>query len=209
MKLALIGIFHRRLDTMAELATCLKAQTRAADELWLMGDETCYEHLLNYEWGPPSSFVLPFSIKVMPHRLPWSFKVNVALRLTRCDVISYFEDDCFPDPTKYELMMRAIEEDGRKAVYCTERRAGIFSDPLIADRETDGGTGVGMSQVAHLRTEPLILWPEEMGHIHSVEGPFLPAVCAQLHTTLFPIPAAAHVHRVTTYGVAATRKVWD
>lgn len=164
----------RGAENIPRIIEALKAQTRQPDEVWWMTEGMA---------GIGTDLPTPRNTDGSYAVIPYAVKINHALDRTTCDYVTYFTDDSWTAPEKYERMVAALDENPEwGAVYCTQE----FGDGLLRvanEVVTDAHCVVDHTQVMHRLTADR--WPEEIGDItvgdavfwrrlHATLGPFYP-----------------------------------
>lgn len=180
--LAVVATFYQRPWAIPRLAEALQAQTRP----WLPDDEVylLYEYddhetdrgLLRDFWvNEADTAQLPI---LVAGNNPLSVEINTALDIVDVgdtpDYVTYLTDDSLPDPRKYEVMARALDENPDwGVVYCSQDygRADSPEDWLAGGRhlqirqahpiEDEPFCVVDHTQVMHRRTKAR--WPLDYG----------------------------------------------
>jgi len=155
--LALIATLYgeRGRKWLPEFAHSLTKQTRQPDELYIIGETVSI----------PSGVV------------PYSYEINWVLDRTQCDYVTYATDDSWPEPEKYDLMARALDEHPDwGAVYCGQVRNG---STYPADRVVEDAYCVlDHCQVMHRRTADR--WTLDWANVKLGDATFWRALHASL-----------------------------
>lgn len=199
---AVIGTFYQRHENTGPLLNRVM-NAEGVGELWIMcegeddyfvaegwlGDphETGMEDVHLVHLATPRDEDGRYSV------IPYSHKINWALDQTRADYIVYLDNGSMPDPEKYELMARALDEHPEwGAVYCGQRRTGHAPADAHANGVVhDAYCVLNYTQVMHRRTDDR--WTLDMGHavpdladalfwrsLHASLGPFYPVAEGRL-----------------------------
>lgn len=157
--LAVIATFYWRPWAVPRIAEALRAQTRSwthDDELYLMfeyDDTESHRALLPVAFGDADEAFLPVLIEWDEN--PLSREINTALDTVMIgdqpDYIAYLTDDSLPDPRKYEVMAKALDENPEwGAVYCSQD----FGTAKDADDWLAGGTHRAVRQAERVMDDP-------------------------------------------------------
>lgn len=168
----------------------LRAQTRPADELWVLTEDYGDYSAVIDTWlagGLPASVHfrdvnVPRDDAGRPTIIPPSLGINAVLDESKADYIAYLTDDSLPHPEKYERMVAALD-GGAKAVYCAQGYGKAPSQEEWLDRiekpsdfrhagvpTEDPFCKVDHTQVAHVRTDAR--WPTDLSHMRWADGTF-------------------------------------
>lgn len=148
--LAVIWTSFRRPWAYERIAASLAAQTRPADHIWVMFEarEDCDPLALAVRdlYDAEGWQVYPRS-----DENPLSYAINQALGMDRCDYITYLTDDSLPDPRKYEVMARALDENPDWGIVYCSQDFGVASSP---EDWLAGGRNIGIRQAHPIEDQP-------------------------------------------------------
>ena len=211
--LAVIYTVYRRPWAYDRVNEALRAQTRAPDIVQVMsepiGDGQAYDidapGLYN---GWRLGIVRPGDDN------PLSVAINNALEwLDEVDYITYLTDDSLPDPRKYEVMSRALDEHPEWGVVYCGQDFGTAKDP---EDWLDGGRQIGTrhadrivedpwcvvdhTQVMHRRTSAR--WPQDRSTMRLSDAHFWRELVADLGP-FYPVPEVLDWTRQLPDGISS------
>lgn len=206
--LAVIATFYRRPWAIDKIKEALLAQTRWADEILLVAEDLADARELVMRFGDA------FWVADVPGDGNFlSFCINRALDALDTDYITYLTDDSLPDPRKYEVMARALDEHPDwGVVYCSQdfgtaegpedwlsggRHLGVrHADRVIEDPFCR----VDHTQVMHRRTTAR--WPLDRSTQRLSDAHFFRDLVADLGP-MYPVPEVLDWTRQLPDGLSA------
>jgi hypothetical protein len=207
LKLAVIMTLHNRHDKTLPLLDRVLNSTKSPDEIWIMCEDeddlfVAEESLLELGRDDIKPILCKTPMDGDRYALiPYSNKINYVLDNTDADAIVYVDNGSMPSERKFEIMLRALEENPEwPSVYCSQKRTGYREETHGANDVVADGYGVlNYTQVMHRATD--VRWTTDMRNANpdladaifwrEIGGPFYPVDGENVHDVHHMSSAAA------------------